>query len=340
MMKQSVNFHERRRQQFLSESNYQRSLEEIPKGIDLFESTPAGSGSSEAEGWLISYRMVAFDLFNLLVLRYTGGEPIEPMRAELEKVVVAHERATKQLRMYYEDPNAIGFQIDSFDGYCPCLGLISLCFLLHRRDLLPRIAELLDGPDKTNVGADFLIEDFLSYAPMDRYESDTLLATRPFESLADAMDSTDNEDALRHLQKFLKRWYKDLAGAPWHNAHKPDAEGRTGGYYGYWSFEAAAAVLLLDIEDDSSLHPYLYYPKDLVAWARTHSNLENVQSATTATSLRCDAGQPCPKTGYWMTPAKRGSRRYFVQGESMPGASSDYGSTIWQWDIDQADPKL
>nr|WP_240987523.1 PoNe immunity protein domain-containing protein [Cupriavidus taiwanensis] len=45
--------------------------------------------------------------------------------------------------------------------------------------------------------------------------------------------------------------------------------GRTSGYYGYWSFEAAAAVLLLGIEDDSSLHPYLYYPNELVSWAKT-----------------------------------------------------------------------
>jgi len=269
-----VDFDGRRRQRFLSESNYQRSLEEIATGIGLLESAPAGSGTSETEGWLISYRVAASDLFNLLVLKYTGGEAIEPMRAELERVVVAYERATRQLRLYHDDRNAIGFKIDSFDGYCPCLGLISLCFLLHRRDLLPRVAELLDGPDNSNVGADFLIEEFLSYAPMERYGSDTLLVTRPFESLADAMDSADNDAALQHLQKFLKRWYRDLAGAPWHGGHKPDAQGRTGGYQGYWSFEAAAAVLLLGIEDDSSLHASAYYPRDLVAWARTHSAAE------------------------------------------------------------------
>ena len=86
------------------------------------------------------------------------------------------------------------------------------------------------------------------------------------------MDSSDNEGALEHLRKFLGRWYKDLAGAPWHDAHKPDADGRTGGYCGHWSFEAAAAVLLLGIEDDSSLHAYRHYPKDLAAWAKAESD--------------------------------------------------------------------
>ncbi|MEC3766282.1 MULTISPECIES: PoNe immunity protein domain-containing protein [Cupriavidus] len=264
-----MNFQAKRRQKFLSEENYHLALAEIPQGIELLRSGPAGSGASQAEGWLISYRMIASDLFNLLVLKYTGGEPLEDLCDDLERVVVAHESATRQLRDYHQDPNAIGFRVDSFDGYCPCLGLISLCYLLRRRDLLPRIAGLLDGPDNTNVAADFLIEEFLSYAPMDRYESHTLLATKPFESLADAMDAADNDDALRHLQKFLKRWYKDLVGAPWYDTHKPDAQGRTSGYYGYWSFEAAAAVLLLGIEDDSSLHPCLYYPNELVSWAKT-----------------------------------------------------------------------
>ena len=50
------------------------------------------------------------------------------------------------------------------------------------------------------------------------------------------------------------------------------------------------------------------------------------------TALRCPAGQPCPKAGYWMTPAKLDSRRMFKQGEVMPDLDSNYGATIWQWD--------
>ena len=66
------------------------------------------------------------------------------------------------------------------------------------------------------------------------------------------------------------------------------------------------------------------------AWAMTAANLH----------LRCEAGQACPKSGYWMTPAKSGSRRFFSQGAPMPEVVSDYGSTIWQWDSDQSDPHL
>ncbi|WP_152987681.1 PoNe immunity protein domain-containing protein, partial [Aquabacterium parvum] len=102
-----------------------------------------------------------------------------------------------------------------------------------------------------------------------------------------------------------------------------------GGYHGYWSFEAGAAVILLGIEDDSSLHKYLYYPKDLVAWCREHRSLSK-PDGDQGIRLRCEAGQPCPREGEWATPAQVNSRR-FRYGEVMPSVESDYGQTIWQW---------
>ncbi|SOY73549.1 hypothetical protein [Cupriavidus taiwanensis] len=56
--------------------------------------------------------------------------------------------------------------------------------------------------------------------------------------------------------------------------------------------------------------------------------------------LRCEANEPCPRSGYWLTPAKTTARRYFRAGETMPDVASDYGATIWQWDVNQLDPKL
>jgi hypothetical protein len=48
--------------------------------------------------------------------------------------------------------------------------------------------------------------------------------------------------------------------------------------------------------------------------------------------LRCDAGQPCPREGFWFTPARLDSRRRFKAGEAMPEVGGRYGATIWQWD--------
>ncbi|PHV13172.1 hypothetical protein [Chitinimonas sp. BJB300] len=54
--------------------------------------------------------------------------------------------------------------------------------------------------------------------------------------------------------------------------------------------------------------------------------------------LRCESDKPCPKSGYWWTPAAGpSSRKQFKQGETMPEIKSGYGATIWQWDANQAD---
>ncbi|MEK8032528.1 hypothetical protein AACH06_17030 [Ideonella sp. DXS29W] len=54
-------------------------------------------------------------------------------------------------------------------------------------------------------------------------------------------------------------------------------------------------------------------------------------------AARCEALRPCPREGWWVTPAKADSRRRFQLGELMPEVGGDYGATIWQWDERQSD---
>ncbi|PPE65847.1 hypothetical protein C1704_13120, partial [Caldimonas caldifontis] len=61
------------------------------------------------------------------------------------------------------------------------------------------------------------------------------------------------------------------------------------------------------------------------------------QTGPAALRLKCDAGQPCPRTGWWFTPAKAHSRRHFQAGEVMPDFPSDWGQVICQWDARQGD---
>lgn len=53
--------------------------------------------------------------------------------------------------------------------------------------------------------------------------------------------------------------------------------------------------------------------------------------------LRVEGGQPCPREGWWFTPAKADSRRHIKHGEVMPAFTTDYGATIWQWDERQGE---
>lgn len=51
--------------------------------------------------------------------------------------------------------------------------------------------------------------------------------------------------------------------------------------------------------------------------------------------LRCEAKQPCPREGYWFTPARAHSRRRFKSDETMPEVGGSYGVTVWQRDEQQ-----
>jgi len=52
--------------------------------------------------------------------------------------------------------------------------------------------------------------------------------------------------------------------------------------------------------------------------------------------LRFDAGAYCSQAGFYFSPAAGNSRRCYRIGEQFDNLHSDYGKTIWQWDIDQA----
>ena len=69
--------------------------------------------------------------------------------------------------------------------------------------------------------------------------------------------------------------------------------------------------------------------------------LEKAQPAPPEPTLRKAAGELCPKSGWWFTPAKANSRRYIQQGTAFPAIEgSDYGTTFWQWSPDQSAPTL
>ena len=328
-----MQFNQQRRQQFLGEKHYREQLifwDEVIDGQRENLRKPEGKD----RGWHCGLmRGIADELFIKLALKYSAGESIDPLPHDLEQVVAAYERYGEMLWRNSQDRNDLVFLFSDLDEYCQLLQLVGLCYLLHRRDLLPRLADLQDGDKGSNGGADTIFEELMIpvFGAERRYQTDHACQVRPYENLFYALTEREPAAQLKELDLFLKHWYKDLAGTGWHDSHKPDEHGNQGGYYGYWSFEAGAAVLLLGIEDDSSLHKYLYYPKDLVAWARAHDDLSETD-ASADSSLRCEAGQPCPRAGYWFTPAQTGSRRRFRQGETMPDLQSAWGATIWQWD--------
>ena len=79
------------------------------------------------------------------------------------------------------------------------------------------------------------------------------------------------------------------------------------------------------------------------AWhpVRPTGHLLPLQGMASHDPLRIPAGKNATQSGYWFTPAKQNSRRYFKLGDALPEIeSSSYGATFWQLSPDQSDPSL
>lgn len=63
--------------------------------------------------------------------------------------------------------------------------------------------------------------------------------------------------------------------------------------------------------------------------------IEPSSPSQSPTNQRFRAGDKCQSAGYYFTPARLDSRRWFAHDEAFPALDSSYGQTIWQWDTQQ-----
>lgn len=316
-----------RRQQFLSDqyfasaSNFYKStLSEL--NINL------SAGDVPLERKALLAESGAELAYEYLSLKYTAGFPISELRMQLDEVVIAYEVFQRFLAECEKLSAVSPLGLRLIGDYERCMQLIALCYLLGRRDLLPRIAAL---EDVGYAGQDAFYENLMSYELEGRFETTQMLHIRPYDNLMNAIFSETDDVAIGAVKEYLKNWYQSFEHVPWHDSHTR-VQGGEGDYFGYWAFEAAAVMYLLGANDDAIDH--MVYPKDLVMFARQFDGAQN-PSKVEQSGARCEGGDPCPRDGWWLTPSQEGSRRHFKQGEIMPKLASDYGVTIWQWDVNR-----
>ena len=327
MLPSKSNFSAKRRQKLLGQTGmeaFDRELiayEEAKQKLLLREDLRA-EGAQSARWTIGSNRL------ERLILHYTAGEAVEDLVERLPPVVTAlNEFSLHEKR---KPGHAAAFEITQVEAYVYMFWILGLSTLLGHRELVPVVLGWVNKDPEFNRGRDGLFEFVVEKLTGSRYEVDrVLLHPDPYLSLAKATVVPPEERPLQ-VAAFLQDWYKGMDDCYWHGAHTE--KGSQSAFFGYWSFEAALVTYLWDI-DDSSYRDHQFYPKDLVDYARQNfpysSTIEN-----STVGLRCDAGQPCPKEGWWFTPAEENSRRYFKLGEVMPSVGGDYGATIWQWDGD------
>ena len=321
-----ANFCNKRRQQFITEE-YFNSKERYFRGeYEYWRNGLQAVGGSENEQRMLARSAHASFSYSLFSLKYTGGAAVEILRIELAHVIEAYERYQESLAIFEQAPLMSPLGLDQLGDYERAMQIMGLCILLHRPDLLNRMAALIDPGYK---GEDTLYEDLLAFYQSGRVELDEWYHDEPYTPLIRAIYEDDKDQAAALLNEYVESWYPAFKYVPWHDGHLR-INGTDGDYFGYWAFEAGAVAYLCNIDDSAVTH--MVYPKDLVDWARSHAHL----SGTTAQErqlnrLRCEAGQSCLKDGEWETPAQTNSRRRFKQGEIMPSLDTDYGQTIWHW---------
>jgi len=71
----------------------------------------------------------------------------------------------------------------------------------------------------------------------------------------------------------------------------------------------------------------------------SYTGLSSFPSSTSP--HRVAGGELVPQSGWWYTPAKMGSTRYFKKDDRFPHLDgNEFGTTFWIWSPDQSAPKL
>jgi hypothetical protein len=324
-------FESTRRQHFIDAESYRNTLDHYKTEIPLYQENLARPETYPGDhAYFI--RMRAMDHWVSLQLRYTGGEPISELAPLLDGIVSAYgeyvEKTHDATDEYYRPPFLLS---EFFDQYTEYLHIVCVALLMHREDLLPIILAWNEGTDFD--GVDAVIEELFKFYFPDRPDLDAWLWDKPYKPLLDTIDEPDPRERPSLMEKFVKSWYPSMKGIAgfWgkHEEIKPDFSP----YSGYWNMCAAAFTYLYDI-DDSSYRDEITYPKDLVDYARSMPR-RPVSCENGEQILRVLGNQPCPREGFWFSPAHLDSLKLFKAGELMPALDSEYGATIWQWNRDE-----
>jgi hypothetical protein len=117
-----------RRQRFLAEDYFHWLKDFLEESVVFWGHTLPANGT-EAERRKGAAWSRATDAFRLLLLRYTGGEDIQPMRRDLEGVVSFYEEYTALRRIADKDSTSPPFMFGEIGDYEAAMQLISLCHL-------------------------------------------------------------------------------------------------------------------------------------------------------------------------------------------------------------------
>lgn len=323
---------ESRREPHLTAANYSERFDTIGGGMYMVSTDlPKHQHQPKVNGLMVSTQQRVWDVLNWLSLQYSVGADIDQLRQAWPHALRWAEEYAEFSHRFNQSPDAHGrvvahVALRTEDYWIVALRLVCFGLLTGHGAEMARVMAILDY---ANDEKDGLLERLVApFVPGRDEPPDTATRHLPYRKLFKVF-AVDEVKRPALMAQYLDDWYEASRREPYVDQHEH------GIFYGYWSWEAAAVTWLLNI-DDTSYRDKNFYPRDLVDYARQHAPLPGASGVSAASpdsvALRCEAGQPCPRDGFWFTPAKADSRRYFKHGEIVPALGGDYGLTIWQWD--------
>ena len=259
---------------------------------------------------------------------YSGGHSIADLRSFFTPVLEFWEEFAYYQRVFHAVDRNKGWDVANI----PLLGanfhraseLLCFAVLLGLRQYVPRIVSIIDYNNPTK---DAMLERMISILMPGARQQPPDKCTRhlPYSKTLKIFGASPTERP-GMIAAYLADWYHASRREPYYDsANHPT-------FTGFWSYEAAAITLLLEI-DDSKYAAASFYPADLVKFGRgTRTYYETPDTGPSKNDeVRARSGDLCPKAGIWSSLGAKVENREYGLGERLIDLGSAYGFTVWRY---------
>jgi hypothetical protein len=248
------------RDKLKDENYFKKRIDELYSGIDNFLNW-IETGKTPKERINIVKRAMVWDYISIIKCKYSIGNNKEDLEIDLLKAI---NFTFESWDGFWKLKNSSGQEYNQYvlSGYDEMLWMLSLGFLLEIPESdFDKLVEVIDRDGVKDFLYEFIIQAKIkSRSPILEESYKELAIPEIFSKLRFAIKETNKNVAENLLNVFIKKdWYNGHKSAGWYNGHKSKHDS----YCGYWSFETAAIVKIMGL-DDSSFRDCDYYPKDLL----------------------------------------------------------------------------
>ena len=207
------------------------------------------------------YQIFLFSL-EILIAKYSAGLSAEDLKKDYSKTIILLSDGWEESTVKFKSGNKI-FDQYMLNQYCYMVWMLSIGILLNvTNNEITILKNLITKGGIKDALILFLLEALTKNQTKENKAKTTY---KPFKNLLKSSEYIDIGS--KDVKKYIVGWYKNTKLLTWHNYSA--SIDRAKYYYGYWSFESAAIVAILEL-DDSSFRDNIYYPEDLVDYYRTN----------------------------------------------------------------------